>query len=565
ANQVRDYLLAHSDFMPGDIVALYVERTAQMMVAILAILKAGGTYLPLDPNYPKSRTEYMLEDSGATCILTEEALEADLQSFTLSTLCMCEAKKADNIQPVKIDTQQLPEPSSNAYIIYTSGTTGKPKGVAIQHQGAVNLAFALAERLPSGPNARVLQFSVPCFDASVFEWIWALTQGASLYICSDGVKLQPQTMAQYLEDNQITHTCLTPSYIAYLPYHERYSFKVLGACGEACSEELGWRWANHYPVFNLYGPTEVTICASISQVNVNEAITIGRPLPNTALYVLNSDQQLCPLGVAGELYVAGQGVACGYVNRPSLTADRFVNVPNIALGKRLYRTGDLVRYLANGDLEYLSRADEQIKIRGHRVEPLEVERQITLLENIHKAVVNVDQDSQGHTRMIAYIEAKEAVAQPSAFTEQVKRQLRASLPIFMVPSSIIFMQEWPLQPSGKVDKSALAKVAMDIDEKKVLPRNEVETVLVQIWQTLLSIPSEQIGVYDHFMELGGHSLLLVRLLAEINQHWQLELTLAELIANPDIASLGEKVMQLLTIRTLKEQVNRTDIVEEGTL
>ncbi|HEX6738318.1 MAG TPA: amino acid adenylation domain-containing protein, partial [Vicinamibacteria bacterium] len=373
ANRVAHYLRSQG-VGPEARVGLCVERSPEMVVGILGILKAGGAYVPLDPHYPEERLAYMLEDSGVETVLTQRAVLEALPLLAERTVLPLDREIREALLSGCADTDLDRSalglgPSHLCYMVYTSGSTGQPKGVLLEHAGLVNLAECQRALFDIDAGSRVLQFSSLSFDASTWDWLLALASGASLHVCPQEVRLSAERLGDYLVSHGITHALIPPAMLAHLDAERAYPLRVLIVGGEACDDRLAWRWARSCRVVNAYGPSENTVVASCADVTPSQPVTLGRPLPNCTLHVLNRRLSPAPIGVPGELAVGGVQLARGYLNRPSLTGERFVTV---AVGEeppqRLYRTGDLVRRLPGGDLQFLGRIDDQVKLRGFRIE-----------------------------------------------------------------------------------------------------------------------------------------------------------------------------------------------------
>ncbi|HZH15492.1 MAG TPA: non-ribosomal peptide synthetase, partial [Archangium sp.] len=391
------------------------------------------------------------------------------------------------------------------------------------------------------PGSRVLQFASPGFDASVCEVFSTLLAGACLVLASRDELLPDLPLRELLEKQAITAVTLTPSVLAQLSEEGLPRLETLISAGEALPPAVAARWSKGRTLLNAYGPTEVTICASISGPVEPEHITIGRPFPNVELYVLDGQLQPVPVGAPGELYVGGMGLARGYLGRPELTAERFIPHPfGTEPGARLYRTGDRVRYLADGQVEYLGRADEQVKLRGFRIEPGEIEAALARQSTVREATVLVREDSPGQPRLVAYVVPVEGQGVDAA---GLRSALKDQLPEYMVPAAFVALPALPLTSSGKVDRKALPVpegVRPDAGTPFVAPRSELEQQLTAMWSELLGI--ERIGIHDNFFELGGHSLLATQLVSRIRPTFEVELDLGRLFAQPTIAALALQIM-----------------------
>ncbi|MGV7960807.1 amino acid adenylation domain-containing protein [Photorhabdus tasmaniensis] len=496
---------------PDQRVAICVSRSPAMVVGLLAVLKAGGAYVPLDPAYPGERLVHILMDAAPAILLTDNigrtALgEEALTGFTVLDLNSLPAQPDNNPQVPALTAQHL------AYVIYTSGSTGKPKGVMVEHHSVVNLALAQIVRLDVSVTSRVLQFVSFGFDVSVAEMMTALGAGASLVIPADTVRQDPLRLWHYLEERQVTHAFLTPALLQEgddLPAITIKPTLVLG--GEAPSTALLQVLCDRVNLFNDYGPTETTVCATAWHCPpdyTDTGVPIGRPTANTRVYLLDAQGQPVPLGGVGELYIGGAGVTRGYLNRPDLTAERFLLDPfSNKPGARMYRTGDLARYLPDGNLVFVGRNDQQVKIRGFRIEPGEIEARLTEYPSVREARVLALGDGRDK-HLVAYVVAEVN----DRLAANLHAHLSTQLPDYMVPSAFMRLDAFPLTPNGKLDRQALPAP----DEKAIAhqvyvsPHGETETALAAIWCELLGV--EQVSRHDSFFALGGHSLLAVRMI-----------------------------------------------------
>ncbi|HEV3049932.1 MAG TPA: amino acid adenylation domain-containing protein, partial [Longimicrobium sp.] len=480
ANRLADYLRRRG-VRPETRVGICLERGMELVVAMLAVLKAGGAYVPLDPAYPAERLAFMLADSGAPLLLTRLPLPQGLASDAAEVVCL----DADRAR-IEAESGEAPAagvlPDNLAYVIYTSGSTGRPKGVLVPHRGLANVARGHARDLGVQAGDRVLQFASPSFDASVFEMVMALAAGATLVLGTRETLAPGPDLLRLLHDEEVTVATLPPSALAVLPPAELPALRTLMTAGEACPAELVERWAPERRFFNLYGPTEATIwSATAACASGGGRPPIGRPVANTTAYVLDPRGAPVPAGVPGELYVGGAGVSRGYAGRPGLTAERFVPDPFGAAGGRLYRTGDRVRWSARGELEFLGRVDEQVKVRGFRIEPGEIEGVLRRSQGVADCVVVAREDEPGEKRLVAYVVGD---GEAGALREHLLREL----PEYMVPSAFVFLDALPLTPNGKLDRKALP--APDFAPAKaryVAPRTPTEEALAEIWAETLRL------------------------------------------------------------------------------
>jgi amino acid adenylation domain-containing protein len=544
-NQLAHFLRA-AGVGPDAVVGVCLERSADMVLALHAVLKAGGAYLPLDPEYPSERLDYMARDAGIALMLTETAITerwpaGDTRVVTLDTEWERIAQQPTDNPDVSL------APDNLAYVIYTSGSTGQPKGVAVPHRGLLNrLQWMQAEYQLNG-NDRVLQKTPFSFDVSVWEFFWPLMTGAALIVAPPGDHRDSRRLIQLIRAHSVTTLHFVPSMLrAFLDDPEAISCRTLRrviCSGEALPYDLQQRFfaTLDAELVNLYGPTEASIDVShwtCRRDSDDTVVPIGFPIANTALYILDATLNPVPIGVAGELHIGGVGLARGYLNKPELTADKFIGDPfSQHTGNRLYKTGDLARFRADGAIEYLGRMDHQVKIRGFRIELGEIEAVLGQHPKVHESVVVVRED-RGDKRLVTYAVSSDT---ESPISGSVLREfLMERLPDYMVPASFVVLDALPLNTNGKIDRKALpapdAKWS-DKGEKFVPPRDSVEQALVRHWEAVLE--TRPIGVRDNFFELGGHSLLAVCLMARIENEFGQNLPIATLFRKPTIEQLGE--------------------------
>jgi amino acid adenylation domain-containing protein len=539
ANQLAHHLIKLGA-KPDGLVGICLERSLEMVVGLLAILKAGSAYVPLDPAYPRDRIAYMLENSEAPLLLTQAQLAQNLPAGTANVVLIDADWPEIARQGHKNPTLAL-GPESRAYVIYTSGSTGKPKGVEVLHRGVVNFLTTMADRPGIAASDRLLAVTTICFDIAGLEIYLPLTQGASLEIVSREVATDGRQLLAKLATSGATVMQATPATWRMLleaGWTGDPRLKILIG-GEAVPEKLATQLLQRSAsVWNVYGPTETTIWSTLSKIEMGQStVTIGRPIGNTEIFILDKMLQPVPIGVAGELHIGGDGLARGYLKRPELTAEKFIAHPfDSDSNARLYRTGDLVRYLANGDIEFLGRIDQQVKIRGFRIELGEIESTLRQHSGINETVVVAREDTQGDKRVVAYFVPANGAAPAAA---ELRTFLKEKLPEYMLPSVFVVLKSIPLTPNGKVDRRALpAPVQADLTPQAtvVAPRDSVESRLVQIWEAVLGV--RPIGVKDNYFELGGHSLLAVKLMSRIEQAFGKTLPLATLLQAPTIEQLA---------------------------
>ncbi|WP_329570737.1 non-ribosomal peptide synthetase [Kitasatospora sp. NBC_01266] len=524
---------------PERFVALALPRSELMLVALLAVLKSGAGYLPVDPEYPADRIAYMLEDAEPALVVTVAAVAGGLALGDQAVVVVDEpGVGAELAQWSDADVEDVERAvplvaDHPAYLIYTSGSTGRPKGVVIAHRGIPGLAHAKVEWYATTSESRVLQFSSLSFDSHVSE-VWSALLGGGRLVVAPLERMMPgEPLVELVAEQGITHIDLPPAGLAVMPEGSLPEGGTLIVGGEASSPALVERWYRNRRMINSYGPTEATVCASMSDPISDAAIPpIGRPVWNKRVYVLDGGLRLVPPGVVGELYVAGEGLARGYLGRPGLTAERFVADP-FTPGARMYRTGDLVRWGADGQLVFLGRADSQVKVRGFRIELGEVEAAIDALPGVAQAVVLLHEAAVGDRRLVAYVVSSTQSA------AGLREQLGRTLPDYMVPSAFVVLDALPLMPNGKVDRRALPEPDFAAAATGRAPRTEREALLAEIFAELLGLPS--VGIDDDFFTLGGHSLLATRLVSRVRAALGVELAIRDLFEAPTVAGLAERL------------------------
>ncbi len=529
---------------PDVLVGICVERSPEMVVGLLAILKAGGAYVPLDPDYPADRLAFMLEDTAAPVLLSQRHLLGSLPVGVAEVLCLDESSVYDGFP----DTNPGPAATATdlAYVIYTSGSTGQPKGVLIEHRSVVNLMTVLGDvfRVARPSGARRIALNAPLsFDASV-QQLTGLTLGDQLEVIPDRLRTEPTLLVAWLDGVDV-FDC-TPSQLAVLlELRSELGCRVLLLGGEPISTKLWLQLVNSSVVaFNVYGPTECTVDASICRIGGVGSPSIGRPIANTELFVLDRWGRPVPVGVAGELFIGGVGLARGYLRRPELTAERFVPHPfSDVAGARLYRTGDVVRYLPDGNLEFLGRLDDQVKIRGFRIECGEVEAALLGCVGVGEAVVVAREDAPGDKRLVGYVVPVDGSV---LSTTELRESLRRVLPDYMVPSAFVVLDGLPLTPNGKVDRKALPAPdgsRPELGQEFVAPRTPTEELLAGIWCEVLGV--DRVGVHDDFFALGGHSLLATQVVSRVRAAFQAELAVKSLFESSTLAGLARVVDEAL--------------------
>jgi amino acid adenylation domain-containing protein len=572
ANQLAHRLMKEG-IGPDRLVGVCIERSLELVIALLAVLKAGGAYVPLDPNYPQERLTFLLSDAQVPVVLTQTHLH-DLMGnvwsgqasdhrlpFAITTICV------DSFTSLleERDTPPCPvQPENLAYMIYTSGSTGQPKGVQIPHQAIINFLAAMIRQLGLEVSDTLLAVTPVSFDIVGLELFLPLVAGARVVLASREVAREGERLGLALVEHGTTMMQATPSTWRLLLEADglaRSTLRVLCG-GETLPPDLARQLLDlRGGVWNLYGPTETTIWSTLYPVVSGDGpLPIGRPIANTQIYLLDSNLQPVPIGVPGELYIGGEGLARGYWRRPDLTAERFIPNPFVGTGQepgpvprppvregtRLYRTGDLARYRPDGTLEYLGRMDSQVKLRGYRIEPGEIEARLLDHPAVQDCIVIAREDEPGEKRLVAYVIASSLSAvKPVSLPSILRNYLKEKLPRYMVPAALVLLERWPLTTNGKVDRSALPMpefLSSEREETFVAPRTAVEKVLAGIWEDVLGGVAgglaEPVGIHDDFFELGGHSLLATQVVARIHETLQVALPLREIFEAPTVAEIA---------------------------
>ncbi|MDM4719726.1 amino acid adenylation domain-containing protein [Micromonospora sp. WMMA1363] len=527
----------------GARVGVCAERSLELVIALLGVLKAGAAFVPLDPEYPTERLQFMLTDAEVRVVLTHTPVRERVPAGADAVINLDELE----VMPPLERTAFPADPDDVAYVMYTSGSTGTPKGVPNTHRGVVNRLLWGQETFRLAPSDRVLQKTPYSFDVAIWEFFWPLLAGARLVMAEPGGHRDPKYLRSVLLTERITTVHFIPSmlreFLNAVDLTECTELRQVFCSGEALPTELARRFLEAKPscsLHNLYGPTEASIEVSHWTCRPDDpgpVVPIGRPIANIELLIVDKAGQLAPIGVPGELWIGGVGVALGYLNRPELTAERFIRHPfSRDPSARMYRTGDLVRWLTNGAIEYIGRIDRQVKVRGLRIELGEIESVLTRHESVASSVVVVREDEPGDQRLVAY-----CVPTPGRRLDPValRQWCRRSLPGYMTPGWIISLDDVPRTQSGKVNHRALPKPAndrQDLDQEYTAPRTEVEKLIAGVWADILG--QDRIGVHDNFFDLGGHSLLGARFVSRVSEELGVDVPLRTLFTAPTVAQLG---------------------------
>ncbi|MCP4214527.1 MAG: amino acid adenylation domain-containing protein, partial [bacterium] len=565
-------LLLKKGVKPGTIVAVLAERTPETVVGIMGILKAGAAYLPIEPDSPPQRIEFMLKDGNVKVLLCKETHHPSLNAlgtgFAIIPLGGLKDIEKDSPLPEHTHAGEVEhengcvQPDNPAYVIYTSGSTGKPKGVLVPHHSVVNLAFSQINRFGVDKKERVLQFASICFDASVEQIFIAFFSGAAIVLVQKDTILDGDRFNAFIARQAVTHIHAVPSFLMNMELDDTASLKRVISGGDVCPPTLAEKWASRCDFYNEYGPTETTVTSLEMQVeevgDTHTALPVGKPIGNIRAYILDKYMKLVPAGVTGELVICGEGIACGYLNRPQLTAEKFgraVIGHSPASAGRLpqaveyfYRTGDLARWLPDGNLEFLGRMDNQVKVRGFRIETDEIENLLLRHNDIKEAAVVCRPDTHGDNELCAYIVPRS----PGAFDfspTQISAYLSQSLPQYMIPAFFMEIDTIPLNANGKILRSALPEPQVKGEGEYAPPNDPVEEALVAIWTRVLSgdqLPSNDsgrpaIGIDDDFFHLGGHSLKATVMASHIHKEMDVNIPLAEIFRAPTIRGLARYI------------------------
>jgi amino acid adenylation domain-containing protein/thioester reductase-like protein len=569
ANQLAHYLQSLG-VKPETLVGVCIERSLDMLVALLAVLKAGGAYVPLDPSYPTDRIAFMIEDSELPILLTEQAQLTNLPQTSARTIVLEDDRAAIESQsPAQVISDV--DADNVAYTIYTSGSTGKPKGVQVLHGGVVNFLESMLLAPGLTADDTLLAVTTISFDIAVLELFLPLSIGAKIELVSREVATDGVRLAQVMAASGTTFMQATPATWRLLlatGWQGDRQLKILSG-GEAMARNLADRLLECCAsLWNMYGPTETTIWSAVYQVEPStEAVSIGYPIANTQIYTIDERckrqgdaLKQAAAGQPGEIYIGGDGLARGYLNRVEMTAQRFIPDPfSTKPGARLYKTGDLGRIMPDGKIQFIGRADNQVKIRGHRIELGDIEAAIVQYPAIKEAAVITREDNVGEKQLVAYLIADNC----QNLQSQLRGFLKAKLPEYMVPAVFVMMEQFPLTPNGKVDRRALPDPSQDRPElnvELVEPTTDTERGLAQIWSQMLGI--SPIGIHDNFFDLGGHSLFVAQMMTRVEETFAVKLPLIELFAAPTVAGLAQSIDNARDPQTLEGKININELLVE---
>jgi len=548
ANTIRnEYIDYWNENVKADtLIGIYIERSLEMIIGILGILKSGAAYVPFDMADPEDRLKFKINDCGCKIVLTSnKSMQYLLSLAETDTIPISIDSYWDEISKnPKTNTEHINKSTDLAYIIYTSGSTGNPKGVMIEHKSVINLIFAEKELLKISRATKALQFASLAFDASVWEIFPVLTLGGTLYMVEEDTRKDSHLFMQYIKNKKISMATIPPAYLSLMPYKEFPDFNTLIVAGDSCDPELMKKWSRNRRMINAYGPTESTVCATMHHYNIGDSNNdIGKPIHNTKVYVLDNSMTPVPVGVSGELYIGGDSLSRGYLNRTELTSERFIENPFTAEEKknrdcisRIYKTGDMVRWLPDGNLEYLGRNDHQVKIRGFRVELGEIESKLSSHPSVVLCTVIVRKQNEDKY-LCAYYTVKDSTE--SGISDELRKYLAGFLPDYMVPAFFTELAAMPLNTSGKIDKKILPDPELNVNKDAYEPPNtETEKKICMIWEEILGI--EKLGINDDFFSIGGNSIKAVSMIAKLRSG-KLDIAMSDIFKNRTIKTLSEVV------------------------
>ncbi|MVO98616.1 non-ribosomal peptide synthetase [Paenibacillus lutrae] len=543
-NQKADALAARviaAGGKPDQIIALLADRSFDMLVGIMGILKSGCAFLPVDPNYPASRIQHYMSDSQAEIIVTATA-KTDIDGFKGTRI---DLKDLQHVQG-SITAAASHQSSNLAYVIYTSGSTGKPKGVMIEHRSVIHFIEAMCDRIAFGEEETLLSVTTYSFDIFYLETLLPLLRGMTVVLADEASQIDPGQLAAVIGKHQPDYIQTTPSRLKLMLENERCAelmgnFKAILVGGEAFPSYLLEQLKPYTAVkiYNMYGPTETTIWSAMTELKQDAPLTIGSPIANTQIYILDDNRNPVPVSAMGELHISGAGLARGYWNQPDLTREKFVDNPFLT-GSKMYKTGDYARWLPNGTIEYIGRTDQLVKLRGYRIELGEIEQALNELEGITGAVVLAKRADDGSLFLCGYIVT--AIPLPTA---TIKALLKEKLPEYMIPAFLVPVETIPLTPNGKVDRESLRKRSHEavLPSDNELPMNDLEQTLAEIWSEVLQMSADQIGTESSFFDVGGDSISMVQMVALIDKQFPGKVTLTDLFVHKNIKMLAQLILK----------------------
>ncbi|MCP5063073.1 MAG: amino acid adenylation domain-containing protein [Ignavibacteriae bacterium] len=563
SNKLAHYL-TNKGIGVEDLIGICIDRSYEMIISILGILKAGATFVPLDPEYPKDRLSYMIHDANLSFILTNEKTAKSIPKNGAEFIIMdtgwlsIEKENSENIS-VKTFEDNL------AYVIYTSGSTGNPKGVLLTHKGLLNVIISQQREFNISNETHLLQFASFSFDASVSEIFTTLLAGAQLHLIEQNTLLSGGAIVNDLNNRKISTVTLPPSLLEVLPSNELEYVNTIISAGESCPKKIAKTYSKTCNFINAYGPTESTICATLyhcKEGNNYHSVPIGKPIDNTQIFLLDRNLNPVPIGVPGEIFIGGLGLARAYQNMPCLTAAVFIPNPFLnSKGSRMYRTGDLAKYLPDGNIEFLGRIDHQVKVRGFRIEPGEIESKLNDHSDISQAVVVSNGENSVDQKLVAYYTLSNG---QDLSKLNLRNYLRESLPDYMIPSSLIKLENIPITPNGKINKNQLPDPDNVFSNKNdfIQPDSVIEKQISNIWKEILN--SNKVGLNDSFFDLGGHSLNVIQVQTEIKDKFNKEVTVVDLFKYPTVKLfanfLSNGSNNSKQVEDIKERVDKQKIL-----
>lgn len=560
ANRLAHYL-RQIGVGPEVHVGICMERTVDLVVGVLGTLKAGGSYVPMDPHYPDQRIAFLCSDAQILVLLSHTTLRQNLSRLQRTTLVYLDEIQEHLLSQRSSNLNVIPQTTNLAYVVYTSGSTGKPKGVLVQHQSLVDRTRSMIALYKLTVGHRQLQFVSPGFDVLGEELFPPLCSGATIVLSNNPTMQSTLDLLNTCTRLGVSKMNAPASYwhqivdditAGNINVPETLTIFVTGAESPSYAKLLQWMKQVTHPLqfFNVYGPTEATILATSYEIpcpsdffSSQAKISIGRPLCNTQIYILDTYLRPVPIGVSGELYIGGVGIARGYLHHPDLTAEQFIPDPfHTETGARLYKTGDIARYLPDSNIEFLGRKDQQVKVRGFRIELEEIAMTLRQHPAIQEVVIQLQEEPPEKKLLVAYVTTRHGHALVAA---DLRRLLQSQIPGYMIPAAFVFLENFPLTPNGKVDKQALSRIdrtKQKSEREYAAPKREVESVIVAIWQDVLQ--REDVSIHDNFFDLGGHSLLLLRVHTLLQKNLKEEIPVIELFRQPSVGSLADYICQI---------------------